>query len=89
MSPFFAISMGPVKWRSKTDKRAQAQVNKLFFVRPHFCLYTQWAEFAESVPVLHTDCGRNPTWQQSVRIDVPPGVEEALIEVSSHCYGSS
>ncbi len=24
MSPFFVISMGPVRWRSKTDKRARA-----------------------------------------------------------------
>lgn len=98
MSPFFAISMGPVKWRSKTDKRAQARVNNYHLLSllyssslcpAHFCSYTQWAESAESVPVLHADCGRNPTWQQSVRIDVPPGVEEALIEVSSHCHGSS
>ncbi len=24
MSPFFVISMGPIRWRSKTDKRARA-----------------------------------------------------------------
>lgn len=78
MSPFFAISLGPVRWKSKTDKRAQLPACLLR--HPFVCVCVA-ARLQADCPVSLADSGRNPTWQQSVRLDVPAGSQEALIEV--------